>query len=117
MIIMQEFLSKHFAGRKLIWIDLFESFPQTVGNDCPTIYLWRKFPAPQEYERLSRERMARSGNPVWEERSRKPDPVEGESEIDFMAEGQNFLLFAEAKLNSDISEQTKYDPARRSTTP
>jgi hypothetical protein len=38
--------------------------------------------------------------------------VEGKSEIDLIIESRRFLIFLEAKLGSDITMGTAYDPAR-----
>jgi hypothetical protein len=38
--------------------------------------------------------------------------VEGHTEVDAVFEGRGYLLFAEAKLGSDISANTTYDPDR-----
>jgi hypothetical protein len=40
------------------------------------------------------------------------EPVEGESEIDIVCEHGKFMVFIEAKLGSDVSMRTKYDPQR-----
>lgn len=45
-------------------------------------------------------------------RSRDPKPVEGNSEIDLIIESSSLLIYIEAKLNSDISMRTTYDPDR-----
>ncbi|HLZ43764.1 MAG TPA: hypothetical protein VKQ11_22555 [Candidatus Sulfotelmatobacter sp.] len=45
-------------------------------------------------------------------RSRASEPVEGDSEIDLIIESPLFLIYVEAKLDSDISMRTTYDPAR-----
>ena len=56
--------------------------------------------------------MGRSNNPEWQKRAANPRPVEGPTEVDAVFEGSEFLVFVEAKLGSDISEQTTYDPLR-----
>jgi hypothetical protein len=56
--------------------------------------------------------MQKSGNPEWVLRASNPEPVEGASEIDVSFDHDQFLVFAEAKLGSDISMDTKYDPQR-----
>ena len=38
--------------------------------------------------------------------------MEGPSEIDLVLSGNGYLIFVEAKLDSDISLRTTYDPAR-----
>jgi hypothetical protein len=80
--------------------------------DCPTVRLWQAAPAPCAYEALSRRRLRASDNPAWRERSLKPDPVEGASEIDITLEGRGYLIYVEAKLGSDLSLTTTYDPER-----
>ena len=78
----------------------------------PAIGLWRQVPSPRAYERASRVRMARSNNADWRKRAANPRPVEGPTEVDAVFEGAEFLVFVEAKLGSDVSEQTTYDPLR-----
>jgi hypothetical protein len=78
----------------------------------PALKLWTTVPAPVEYEAQSRARMLASKNPEWMSRARTPDPVEGPSEIDIAFEHKDFLIFVEAKLGSDLSMKTSYDPAR-----
>jgi hypothetical protein len=56
--------------------------------------------------------MRRSDNPDWVARSYDPKPVEGESEIDIILRNCSLMVFVEAKLGSDISLRTKYDPQR-----
>ena len=56
--------------------------------------------------------MKNSANREWILRASNPDPVEGSSEIDVMFDHDQFLLYVEAKLGSDISMKTKYDPQR-----
>jgi len=56
--------------------------------------------------------MQNSGNREWVLRSSNPDPVEGNSEIDLVFEHDQYLVYVEAKLGSDISMDTKYDPQR-----
>ena len=46
------------------------------------------------------------------QRAANPRSVEGPTEVDAVFEGSEFLVFVEAKLGSDISEQTTYDPLR-----
>ena len=50
--------------------------------------------------------MQRSNNKVWVKRSDDPRPVEGESEIDIILRNRVLVIFAEAKLGSDISSST-----------
>ena len=78
----------------------------------PRPVLWSSIPAPAEYETQSRMRMQNSGNREWVLRSSNPDPVEGNSEIDLVFEHDQYLVYVEAKLGSDISMDTKYDPQR-----
>jgi hypothetical protein len=73
---------------------------------------WQKIAAPKAYEKLSRERMAASGIPHWAQRALDPKPVDGPSEIDLVVRGRQYLIFIEAKLDSDISLNTTYDPGR-----
>lgn len=80
--------------------------------DPPEVELWRCMPSPPRYEAASRRRMLRSGDPDWVARGAKPEPVEGKSEIDVVLAGRAYLIFIEAKLGSDVSLQTTYDPAR-----
>jgi hypothetical protein len=80
--------------------------------DTPTVRLWQTAAAPKAYEALSRERMAASESPAWRERSLDVNPVEGPSEIDITFEGRSFIGFVEAKLGSDVSLSTTYDPER-----
>lgn len=81
-------------------------------EDLPTVDFWRLVRSPPDYEKSSRQRMATSGQPDLVGRSQIPDPVEGETEVDLVFEGSSYLVFVEAKLGSDMSMSTKYDPAR-----
>jgi hypothetical protein len=56
--------------------------------------------------------MLSSVNPAWVSRAGLPDPVEGDSEIDIAMTGDGYVLFVEAKLGSDVSARTTYDPSR-----
>lgn len=78
----------------------------------PGVDFWRNVGTPKSYEALSRERMAGSSDALVAARSREPLPVEGNSEIDVVFEAPSFLVYAEAKLASDISMRTTYDPDR-----
>jgi hypothetical protein len=78
----------------------------------PEVRLWETIASPAGYERASRERMRSSGDAKWVARSGDPRPVEGMSEIDIILRNAAMLVFAEAKLNSDISSTTTYDPLR-----
>jgi hypothetical protein len=82
--------------------------PTTV----PKVRFWQPVASPKEYEALSRERMRRSSDPMIAARSRAPQPVEGNSEIDLIIESSSLLVYIEAKLDSDISMRTTYDPDR-----
>ena len=81
-------------------------------GDPPSVDLWRLVPSPRAYERASRERMANSNNAGWRNRAANQRPVEGPTEVDVVFEGLGLLIFLEAKLSSDISMRTKYDPSR-----
>ena len=74
--------------------------------------LWRLIPSPPQYELASRRRLASSDNTAWRKRAANPKPVEGATEVDCVLEGEDFLVFVEAKLHSDISSCTTYDPMR-----
>ena len=78
----------------------------------PAVDLWRQVPSPRAYESASRRRMARSNSADWRKRAANQMPVEGPTEVDAVFEGTEFLVFVEAKLSSDISERTTYDPLR-----
>jgi hypothetical protein len=78
----------------------------------PAARFWLSARSPVEYENQSRSRMLASGNPDWVSRARIADPVEGPSEIDVVFEQDRFLVYAEAKLGSDVSMRTTYDPRR-----
>jgi hypothetical protein len=78
----------------------------------PTVSLWRSVSAPSEYESNSRARLKASQLEEWISRSQKPGPVQGDSEIDITIQNDSLTLFIEAKLGSDISARTKYDPER-----
>lgn len=83
-----------------------------AAGAVPAIDLWRVVPSPPQYERASRRRMAASANAAWRRRATKPNPVEGDTEVDCVLEGADFLVYVEAKLHSDVSPRTTYDPAR-----
>ena len=78
----------------------------------PTVSLWRSLPSPPEYERASRARMAASSQAVLRDRAELSKPVEGNTEVDIVLEHQDLLWFIEAKLHSDLSANTTYDPER-----
>lgn len=80
--------------------------------ELPEVRLWQTIQSPKAYEAASRARMRCSGNREWMRRSESPAPVEGKSEIDVIFQNSKLLVFAEAKLGSDISPRTTYDPSR-----
>jgi len=82
------------------------------GQDQPRLEFWRTVPAPAAYEKASRMRMRQSSDPGVVARSRDSKPVEGPSEIDVVISTNRHLVFIEAKLGSDISMCTTYDPCR-----
>src|SRR5665213_1389410 len=78
----------------------------------PTATLWRCVPAPRGYEASSRARLRSSTIADWITRAEQPGPVEGESEIDISIHNDAVTVFVEAKLGSDVSARTTYDPER-----
>ena len=78
----------------------------------PAVDLWRRVATPPAYEHASRTRMASSKEAEWRKRADIRKPVEGSTEVDAVFEGDEYLVFVEAKLSSDVSEHTKYDPVR-----
>lgn len=86
-------------------------FP-SEDRSLPIPILWSSAPAPLEYEAQSRKRMLSSGNQEWVLRANNPNPVEGSSEIDVTFDHDQFLVFVEAKLGSDVSMSTSHDPQR-----
>jgi hypothetical protein len=56
--------------------------------------------------------MLTSQNPEWVARATSNAPVEGASEIDIAFEHEQLLVYAEAKLGSDVSMRTTFDPQR-----
>ncbi len=82
------------------------------AGTLPEVRPWLCVRSPAGYERLSRERMAASSDTVLALRARDPRPVEGESEIDLAFLSNRYVVFVEAKLGSDVSHSTKYDPTR-----
>lgn len=86
--------------------------PTFDHGSAPVARFWESVRCPREYENQSRSRMLASGNPDWVSRAKMPEPVEGPSEIDVVLEHDYFLIYAEAKLGSDISMSTTYDPQR-----
>ena len=91
------------AGRSGRWTSL---------DSVPTVELWRSVPTPPAYEKASRQRMASSDNSEWMERTSNPRAVEGSTEVDLVFDGTDYLVFVEAKLHSDVSPSTTYDPDR-----
>ena len=83
-----------------------------AAGAVPALDVWRRVPSPPLYEVASRCRMAASDNAEWRERAANPKPVEGHTEVDCVLEGGDFLVYIEAKLCSDVSARTKYDPTR-----
>jgi hypothetical protein len=81
-------------------------------RSLPTPRLWSLVPSPSEYEAQSRARMLKSGNTEWASRAVVAEPVEGPSEIDIIFDHDQFLVYVEAKLGSDVSMNTTYDPQR-----
>ena len=81
-------------------------------QDQPCLEFWRRVSSPTGYEQASRRRMQQSEDPYSAARSRDPKPVEGDSEIDVVLSTNQHLIFIEAKLGSDISMRTTYDPCR-----
>jgi hypothetical protein len=81
-------------------------------DETPEVRLWQCVASPCGYETASRDRMLGSINETWKTRSRDPRPVEGDSEIDVILRNSVLVVYAEAKLGSDISSRTRYDPHR-----
>ncbi len=91
------------AGRSGRWAAL---------GEPPEVEQWRTVPSPPAYETASRRRMAASENDKWRTRAKNPRSVEGSTEVDLTFDGASFLSFVEAKLHSDVSPSTTYDPER-----
>ncbi len=70
------------------------------------------FSAPRNTKQLVERVMRGSATPAMVSRSQKPGPVEGESEIDISLRSDTLTVFIEAKLGSDVSLRTTYDPSR-----
>jgi hypothetical protein len=83
-----------------------------TAGELPSLHFWRHVAAPPAYEKASRHRMRNSPLATDRDRAADPQPVEGKSEIDVVLESANYLVFLEAKLGSDISASTSYDPSR-----
>lgn len=86
--------------------------PPPGWEQTPEVRLWQTIASPVGYEKASRERMRSSGDSARVARSHDPKPVEGLSEIDVILRNRVMIVFAEAKLGSDISASTTYDPRR-----
>jgi hypothetical protein len=56
--------------------------------------------------------MASSADPAHRIRAQVAKPVEGDTEVDVTVETPSLLWFFEAKLHSDLSPSTTYDPTR-----
>jgi hypothetical protein len=80
--------------------------------EVSTPQLWNLVSSPKGYENASRLRMMQSENEVWRKRAQNPKPVEGSSEIDIVIETDRSIVLVEAKLGSDASKKTTYDPLR-----
>jgi hypothetical protein len=78
----------------------------------PVALFWNLVHSPEGYLEESRRRMLSSRNPIWAARATASEPVEGPTEVDVTIESDEFLIFIEAKLGSDISMNTTYDPHR-----
>jgi hypothetical protein len=85
---------------------------ELFSSCVPEVKPWLRLTSPGTYEQLSRTRMAASSDPTLSARAADLRPVEGESEIDLTFISRAFVVFVEAKLGSDISLSTKYDPSR-----
>ena len=83
-----------------------------ASSETPVISLWECLKAPRAYEHANRIRMKTSGNAEWERRALSAASVEGESEIDIILRTSKMTCFIEAKLGSDVSSSTTYDPVR-----
>ena len=83
-----------------------------ASGRSPTVDLWRRVLTPPAYEHASRRRMANSSRAEWQKRADNPRPVEGQTEVDIVFEGIEYLVFVEAKLSSPVSLETTYDPLR-----
>jgi hypothetical protein len=81
-------------------------------RSLPLHELWKSVRSPSEYEARSRERMMASKSPASISRANNLRPVESPSEIDIAIEHDKFVVFIEAKLGSDVTMFTKYDPLR-----
>ena len=90
----------------------FELHNSLASGRPPVVDLWRRVATPRAYEHASRTRMASSKKAEWRQRADIRKPVEGWTEVDAVLEGDEYLIFVEAKLSSDVSDQTKYDPLR-----
>ena len=110
----------HLVGTSEWWPQLVRLAAQDNGNleqelllrSCPELEPWRKIPTPRDYEVASRGRLARSTDPLLAARSLNSKAVEGDSEIDLVLDSKEILGLLEAKLGSDVSLRTTYDPDR-----
>ena len=82
------------------------------ASTVPAVKLWRALSSPRAYENASRARLAASTEDAHRERAADPRPCEGDTEVDIVIEGAEVLWFLEAKLHSDLSASTTYDPTR-----
>jgi hypothetical protein len=83
-----------------------------LGQGPATASVWDRCASPADYERASRERMSRSADPSTRARAANPKPVEGATELDVTFSTARCLVYVEAKLGSDLSSGTTYDPER-----
>ncbi|GEM_PF-1265559 len=81
-------------------------------QSVPDTKFWSAVRPPSEYEAQRRASMLDSTNNQWTSRAKDTRPVEGRSEIDVIFNHADFVVFLEAKLGSDISMSTSYDPQR-----
>jgi hypothetical protein len=81
-------------------------------RSLPTPSFWSSVFSPSEYEKRSRARMRASENIKWAKRAKVAQPVEGPSEVEITFDHKQFLVYVEAKLRSDVSVHTSYDPHR-----
>jgi hypothetical protein len=86
--------------------------PQAGLDAPPRVKFWLRRASPPAYEAARRERMRKATEQRLRERAENARPVEGPSEIDVAFIGKDYLIFAEAKLTSDIADGTTYDPTR-----
>jgi hypothetical protein len=82
------------------------------GSSIPRVKFWTTVPSPTDYQEQRRKEMLSSNIPLVAARAATSQPVEGPSEIDITFEHDEFMVFVEAKLGSDISMSTTFDPQR-----